>query len=49
MAACAKKDCIRKQKKMLKRCEQQWVDETGQYVEDIKALEAIKGINYDVA
>jgi hypothetical protein len=34
---------------MLKRREQQWVDETRQYVEDIEALEAIKGIDYDVA
>jgi Na+-translocating ferredoxin:NAD+ oxidoreductase RnfC subunit len=49
LAARAKKDRIRKQRKMLQRREQQWVDEAGQYVEDIEALEAVEGINRDVA
>lgn len=49
LAARNKKDRIRKQKKLLKRREQQWVDEAGKYVEDIEALDAVDGINRDVA
>jgi hypothetical protein len=49
MAARAKKDRLRKQKKVLKRREQQWVDESGKYVEDIEALEAVDEINREVA
>lgn len=49
LAARAKKDRIRKQRKMLQRREQQWMDETGKYVEDLEALEAVEGINRDVA
>lgn len=49
LAARAKKDRIRKQRKMLKRREQQWVDEAGKFVEDIEALEAVEDINRDVA
>jgi hypothetical protein len=49
MAARAKKDRLRKQRKMLKRREQQWVDGSGKYVEEIEALEAMEGLNRDVA
>lgn len=49
LAARAKKDRVRKQRKMLQRREKQWVDETGKYVEDLEALEAVEGINRDVA
>ena len=49
MAARAKKDALRKQRKMLKRREQQWIDESGKYVDDIEALEAVEGINCEVA
>ncbi len=49
MAARAKKDRIRKQRKLLKRREQQWVDESGKFVEEIEALEAVEGINRDVS
>lgn len=48
MAARAKRDRLRKQKKMLKRREQQWIDESGKFVEEIEALEAVEGINRDV-
>ena len=49
MAARAKKDRLRKQRKILKRRKQQWVDESGKYVEDIEALEAIEWANREVS
>ena len=45
LAACAKKDYVYKQRKMLKRCKQQQVDKARKYVEDIEALKAVKNIN----
>jgi chemotaxis regulatin CheY-phosphate phosphatase CheZ len=47
-AAHAKKDRLRKQRKLLKRREQQWMDESGKFVEEIEALEAVEGINQEV-
>ena len=49
LAVRAKKDRIRKQRKLLKRRKQQQVDKTGKFVEDIKALKAVDGINYEVS
>ena len=34
---------------MLQRYKQQQVDKASQYIKDIKALKAVKGINWDVA
>ena len=48
LAARAKKDRLRKQRKVLKRREQQWVDESGKFVEEIEALEAVDDINREV-
>lgn len=49
LAARAKKDRLRKQRKLLKRREQQYVDESGKFVEEIEALEAIDAVNRDMA
>jgi hypothetical protein len=49
LAARQKKDQLRKQRKLLKRREQQWVDESGKFVEEIEALEASKGLNREIA
>jgi hypothetical protein len=49
LAARQKKDWLCKQRKLLKRREQQWVDESGKFVEDIEALEASKGLNREIA
>lgn len=48
LAARAKKDRLRKQRKMLKRREQQLVDASGKYVEEIEALESLEAVNRDV-
>lgn len=49
LAARAKKDRLRKQRKILKRREQQWVDESGKHVEDLEALEAMEWANQEVS
>lgn len=49
LAARAKKDRLRKQRKILKRREQQWVDKSGKFVEEIEALEAMEWANKEVA
>jgi hypothetical protein len=49
LAARAKKDRLRKQRKLLVRREQQWMDESGRFVEEIEALEAVDGINQEVS
>jgi hypothetical protein len=49
LAARAKKDALRKQRKMLKRREQQLVDDSGKFVEEIEALEAAEAINREVS
>jgi hypothetical protein len=49
LAARAKKDRLRKQRKLLARREQQWMDESGRFVEEIEALEAVDGINQEVS
>jgi hypothetical protein len=49
LAARQKKDQLYKQRKLLKRREQQWVDESGKFVEEIEALEASKGLNQEIA
>lgn len=49
LAARAKKNRLRKQKKLLQRREQQWVNESGRYVEDIEALNEGESINHEVA
>lgn len=48
LAARAKKDRLRKQRKLLKRREQQYVDDSGKYVEDIEALEAGESLNAEM-
>jgi hypothetical protein len=49
LAARAKKDRLWKQRKLLVRCEQQWIDKSGRFVEEIEALEAVDGINQEVS
>jgi hypothetical protein len=49
VAARAKKERLRKQRELLQRREQRWVDESGRYVEDLEALEAVDSINREVA
>jgi hypothetical protein len=49
LAARAKKDRLRKQRKLLKRREQQWMDESGKFVEELEALEAVDEINRDMS
>lgn len=48
LAARAKKNRLRKQKKLLQRRGQQWLSGSTQYVEDIEALEAVDAINQEV-
>lgn len=47
-AARAKLNRVRKQKKFLKRREQQWFDASAQFVEDIEQLEQQEGLLNDV-
>ncbi|KAL6150929.1 hypothetical protein ACJBU6_09932 [Exserohilum turcicum] len=42
VAARRKKDRLRQQRKILKRCEQKWVNDAGKFVDDIEALEAME-------
>jgi hypothetical protein len=49
LAARAKKNYLQKQRKLLVRCKQQWMDKLGQFVEEIKALEAVDRINQEVS
>jgi hypothetical protein len=48
LAARAKKDRLRKQRKVLARREQKLAEESGKFVEDIEALEAAEDINREV-
>jgi hypothetical protein len=48
IAARSKKQRLRAQRKLLKRREQLVVDESGRFIEEIKALKAIEGINRKV-
>lgn len=48
LAARAKKDCLRKQRKVLKRRKQQQVNKSRKFVEDIIALEAINTVNQEI-
>jgi hypothetical protein len=49
LAARAKKNRLQKQKKLLVRREQQWIDKSGRFVEEIEALEAVDRINQEVS
>lgn len=49
LAARAKKDQLRKQRKLLKRREQQLVDESGRFIEEIESLEEAESLNREIA
>jgi hypothetical protein len=48
IAAQNKKQRLHKQQKLLKHQEQQVVDESSHFIEEIEALEAIESINQEV-
>jgi chemotaxis regulatin CheY-phosphate phosphatase CheZ len=49
LTARAKKNRLQKQQKLLKRREQQWMDESRKLVEELEALEAVDEINRDMS